>query len=354
LWRFDLSEELERRGWTKRTPRNYLHHCGAQVRKRDGLWISSTVDGVLAGGHTSAAQAAAYLQESDPLFWSYDEFVSVAPGTYARLWFAVGRVDGQDGENVFVCWLPQYEEFPKSLYSTFKKFFFGNATCVKCSLPMTALQTRVLREFRFSKGHQGAYIACGCGYPVWRSSAEALGLAKSAMASAIRSSRRKTRLKSAGGKHAPEEIQEILKIQKGRCIYCNGKFTKEDPATKDHLLSVRDGGAKWSLNLIMACRSCNSRRCDIPFRTYCKLLSPTQNRRILLHLGRRLLAVDFYRLTDEELASFNEGLSLHDPQHRRYLDIRCIYPVRRRYTASNHLLPRTANLILKEFMSVQK
>lgn len=345
---------MEDRGWAKRTPNSYLHHCGAQVTKRNGLWIASTVAGVFAGNHASAAHAAAYLQENDPSFWSYGKVVSVAPGTYDGLWFVLGLLGGRDGKDVFVCYLPPDEDFPKSLQSTFNKLFFGKATCIRCSLPMTELRMRALREFRFSKGASGAYIVCSCGHPVWRLGTETFSLAELAMKGAIHSWRRKTRLKSAGGKHTPEEFRGVLKAQKGRCIYCNARFTRRSPATKDHLLAVRDGGTDWGLNLMMACRSCNSRRCDIPFRTYCKLLSPTQNRRILLHLGRRLLALDLDRLAVEELASFGEGLALHDPRRSRYLDIQRIYPVRRRYAAHNYLLPRTASLILKKCASVQK
>jgi 5-methylcytosine-specific restriction endonuclease McrA len=347
-------EELQRRGWAKRTPHSYLHHCGARVTKRGGLWVASTVAGISAGNHTSEAQAAAYLQENDPSFWSYGELVSVAPGTYDGLWFAVGRLDGQDGKNVFVCHLPLHEDFPKPLHSTFKKFFFGKATCVKCSLPMTELQTRVLREFRSSKGANGVYIICGCGHPAWRLGTAALSLAHLAMTSALRSWRRKTRLKGAGGKHAPKEIEGILKVQKGRCIYCNRRFTKKLILERDHLLTVTGGGPDWSTNIFMACKSCNSRRCDIPFRTYCTLLSPTQNKRILIHLRNRLLALDFDHLPREASEPFKMGLAAHDPRHRRYLDIQRTDPVRRRYAAHNHLIPRTANLILKRFMSAEE
>jgi len=39
------------------------------------------------------------------------------------------------------------------------------------------------------------------------------------------------RRKDAGGKHSPKEIEDLLAIQGGRCIYCNVRFTKRVPAT---------------------------------------------------------------------------------------------------------------------------
>ena len=153
-------------------------------------------------------------------------------------------------------------------------------------------------------------------------------------------------LRNAGGKHSREDICGILALQKRRCIYCNKKFTQNKVLpTKDHLLPVVHGGGNSSLNIVMACRKCNSRRCNIPFRTYCKLLSRTQNRRILAHLTRRLLAVDFDHLCVEEFSSFDMGLELHEPRHPRYLDIRSISAIADRNAAKNRLLPRTGSLI---------
>ena len=158
---------------------------------------------------------------------------------------------------------------------------------------------------------------------------------------------RKVLLREAGGKHTPAERRAILTLQKRRCLYCHVRFTKKNPATNDHFLGVKDGGTNWGINLVMACRGCNSRRCDIPFRTYCKLLSPTQNRRILRYLASRILALDFEKLTVEAFSSFSDGLEAHDPQHGRYLDIQRRRPVMRRYARTNKLLPRTPASVLK-------
>jgi len=331
-------EELETWGWTETGAQSYLHHCGARVTKRGTLWSARTVASASAGRHVTALQAAAYLQENDPWFWSYGKSASF--GNCGGIFFAAGCLDGRGKDNVFACHLSLHESFPKYLESTFGKFFFGKATCVRCSLPMADLRTRALREFRFSGGRKSAYIVCACGYPVWRLEPEAFSAAHSALVSALHSWRRKERLRGAGGKHSPEDIQEILAAQGRRCIYCNVRFTRRVPAEKDHLLAVRHGGANWAFNLIMACKRCNSRRCDIPFRTYCRLLSPAQNKRILAHLCKRLAALDFDHLSIGALASLELGLSAHDPRHWRYCDIQRKYPAARRNAAQNQLLPR--------------
>jgi hypothetical protein len=143
-------------------------------------------------------------------------------------------------------------------------------------------------------------------------------------------------------------FNKIIFHQGGRCLYCHVRFTGDTPATRDHILPESIGGANFGINIFAACRSCNSQRCDIPFRTYCKLLSPTQNRRILRHLVNRLLADDFEgEREDGGLSSFLGGLAEHHPQHWRYLDIQERSPVRKRYAAKNRLLPRNPVLILK-------
>src|ERR1700688_4858023 len=162
--------------------------------------------------------------------------------------------------------------------------------------------------------------------------------------------RRRQRLRAAGGKHSRKEIQDIVTIQNGRCIYCNVRFTKRVPPTKDHLLAIADGGANWGLNILMACRSCHSRRCDLPFRTYCKLLSPAQNRRILLHLSERLLSPNFDNSPSENRACFDLGLALHNPKHWRYRNIQQSSATAQRNAKLNSLLPPTANRILEKII----
>jgi hypothetical protein len=138
----------------------------------------------------------------------------------------------------------------------------------------------------------------------------------------------------------------VLALQDGRCIYCNALFTDEKRPSEDHLLSVSKGGSDWALNIVLACWRCNSRRTYIPFRTFCKLLSPTQNKRILANLKRRLLAIDTKSTPREAFLCFEEGLAMHSPQtysELYTLDTRSA----RRNIEINKLLPRTATAILK-------
>jgi hypothetical protein len=111
-------------------------------------------------------------------------------------------------------------------------------------------------------------------------------------------------------------------------------------STKDHLLSVKYGGSNWALNIVLACKSCNSRRGDIPFRTYCKLLSEVQNRRILAHLKRRILAIDFANLGKGAFISFYVGIELHDPKHSRFRMILRDSAVARHNAKLAKLIPR--------------
>ncbi|MGO9168783.1 MAG: HNH endonuclease [Candidatus Sulfotelmatobacter sp.] len=212
---------------------------------------------------------------------------------------------------------------------------------------MTAPCFLSLRGPRRGGSVRYSYLACECGHPVWRSDPGVLLTAGTAMGRAIVSWRRRQRVKAAKGKHSSEEIQEILEIQRGRCFYCNSKFTDGLRCERDHLLSIAGGGANWALNIVLACKSCNSRRCDIPFRTYCKLLSPTQNRRMLVCLRKRLMALDPSNLPYEALAAFNSALAEHDPRHWRYLDIQHRHSKRREYATRNRLFPGSVSLILK-------
>jgi 5-methylcytosine-specific restriction enzyme A len=44
------------------------------------------------------------------------------------------------------------------------------------------------------------------------------------------------------------------------CHWCGGAFTKDDPATADHIVPKARGGTNDESNLVPAHRSCNSRR----------------------------------------------------------------------------------------------
>ena len=283
--------------------------------------------------------------ENDGFFWIYGRPASI--GNFGGVWLRTGLPDGGRSETVLVCYLSDGQDFPTFLKSVFRRHFFSKATCVKCFRPMVALQFRTFREHNRRRGALNTYIACDCGHPVWRIEANLLGITETSLREAIKSSRRRQRMKTAGGRHSSEEIEEILRIQQNRCFYCNRGFRTGIRWEKDHLLSLVGGGTHWALNIVLSCKRCNSRRCDIPFRTYCKLLSPTQNRRMLKCLYNRLLALDPDNLSGEALDSFNLGLAEHDPHHWRYIDIQRRYPTARLYAEINPLFPRSINLILK-------
>lgn len=44
------------------------------------------------------------------------------------------------------------------------------------------------------------------------------------------------------------------------CHWCGGTFTRDDPATCDHVIPKARGGTNDEQNLVAAHRSCNSRR----------------------------------------------------------------------------------------------
>jgi len=206
---------------------------------------------------------------------------------------------------------------------------------------------RTIRQLDGISSEFNVYLSCSCGYPVWRMEMESYDAARSAINRGAIPWRRQQKLKAAGGKHTRDEIREIIIIQEGRCIYCDAKFTDKNRPSKDHLLSLTDGGSDWALNIVLACRGCNSRRGNIPFRTFCKLLSPTQNKRVLMHLRRRLLALEVRRISADAFACLVRGLAMHDPKHYRYLDIQRMRATARQNVRVNRLLPRNLVSILR-------
>jgi hypothetical protein len=336
---------------------SYRHHCGAKISKRgNGLWAAKTVGGAVTAGYETAEQACNWIENNDPAFWIYGSWAS--GGCIENIDFTSGFLDENCTDHVAICFLSGRHEFPPHLKSTFKKYFLGNATCAKCRGRTTELRIRKLpgHDVDSYKVLQRSYIVCTCGYPVWRLSVEACFAAEDAIKIAGKAwrtaQRRKKDLSRAGGKHGKKEIQEILTLQENRCIYCSVLFTDEIRPTKDHLLAVVTGGSNWMLNIVMACRRCNSRRCDIPFRTYCKLLSPTQNRRILMHLGRRLMALQLDLLPNGAFTSFQHGIASHDPRHRRYLTILSTSASAWQNVAKNRVIPSAAHLILRRACSL--
>jgi len=249
-------------------------------------------------------------------------------------------------DEVFVFCLSKGGQIPKFLKTIIDKHFVGMATCVACLAPMRNLQEQRVTQFDWASSERDTYLACSCGYVVWRMDRKFYDKAGSIIRKRASNWRRTLNLREAGGKHTREEMQIVLALQDGRCIYCNAIFTDENRPSEDHLLPISKGGSDWALNIVLACWRCNSRRTYIPFRTFCKLLSPTQNKRILANLKRRLLAIDITSTPREAFLCFEEGLAMHSPQiygELYKLDTRSA----RRNIKTNKLLPRSATAILK-------
>ena len=211
---------------------------------------------------------------------------------------------------------------------------------------MTEIRTRM---FDGKTSDVRAYLVCGCGYPVWHMNADTYLPAEFSLEQCARPWRRKKALKEAGGKHTAAEIRAILELQKGRCIYCNIEFTTERRPTRDHLIPLVMGGGDWALIIVLACHSYNARRGEIPFRTFCRLLSPKQNERILNHLYRRIKTTDFKKI-DEGYGYFEVGLRLHEPHHGRY---KMILTMKRKYRENakkNKLFPAGVDGVLRELI----
>lgn len=160
---------------------------------------------------------------------------------------------------------------------------------------------------------------------------------------------RRAALKEAGGKHTRADIAIIHDLQLGRCIWCDVEFSPDQPSTRDHILPLVYGGNYCALNIVLACRSCNSRRCHNPFRTFCRLLSPKQNQRILDHLERRISAIDPKTVSPEDFNTFDVGLRLHVKSDWHYKTL-----IRQKQFEANlrrnKLLPRGVEGILRELL----
>lgn len=61
-----------------------------------------------------------------------------------------------------------------------------------------------------------------------------------------------------------EQWKVILEKYYFRCAYCGilGRNTKQKYLTRDHVIPVNKGGEHSPENIVPACVSCNSRKCD--------------------------------------------------------------------------------------------
>jgi hypothetical protein len=334
--------------WFKVGDHSYRHYCGAEVEKHERLWRAKTESGVLLPGYETALDAVTSLRRRDyNSFWTFGQ-LSIESHVfgfreYGNTQHKVRPIYRPDQDEIFIFHLPDGGEFPEFFKSILNRHFFGRSNCVRCSSPMTGLQTLRVHYFDGKLIDRRAYLACECGYSVWRMASISYSAAIKILEQNAASWRRQQKLKAAGGKHGRREIREILALQQGRCIYCDAAFSDKNVPSEDHLLPVSEGGSDSAHNIVLACRGCNSSRGNIPCRTFCKILSPAQNKRIIMHLGRRLSALE----SNEAIDRFVMGIAKHDPKHPRYLDISRMRVTARRNAKANRLLPGNARAILE-------
>ena len=61
------------------------------------------------------------------------------------------------------------------------------------------------------------------------------------------------------GDVSPEQILDMMERQT-RCAYCQCLFMEENPPTIDHIVPLSRGGTHTIDNVVLACKSCNSRK----------------------------------------------------------------------------------------------
>jgi len=116
-------------------------------------------------------------------------------------------------------------------------------------------------------------------------------------------------------------------------------------------LPLTKGGGDWALNIVLACHGCNSRRGNLAFRTFCKVLSPAQNKRIFMHLLRRVEAITRENVTEDALICFDVALAQHN---LRDLRLRLVKKAHYRNAKANKLLPPRRIGILKAYGRMQR
>jgi 5-methylcytosine-specific restriction endonuclease McrA len=333
--------------WHEEAPGCFRHYSGLRMFKQGMHWHARDRDGNVTSRHRTSEDA--FLSLTKKGLWTLDQF-----GRFTRHYGQSHHLAGPVGiaeHATFVFWAPTLDDFPRFVRTSLNRRFFGIAKCAGCSALMATLQTKVSCRFDGLVDENRSYLVCNCGCPVWQMEMKLYDRAYYVMEHSRGEWNRRQSMAKAGRKPGLHEIAGILESQKGRCIYCHRLFTNELIPTKDHLLPLVAGGSDWLLNIVLACRSCNSARGDIPFRSYCTLLSPTQNRRILTNIARRLVAMSESTVGPEAFACFQEALAKHDPKHPRY----CISKGRNdRNVKTKRLLPRTPLAILRAFGEMQR
>ena len=77
-----------------------------------------------------------------------------------------------------------------------------------------------------------------------------------------RHARRRAREKNIIATLTFDEWNNLLIEHDYKCAYCYKLFSKEFPATQDHVVPLSKGGQHTAENIVPSCRSCNSRKKD--------------------------------------------------------------------------------------------
>lgn len=67
--------------------------------------------------------------------------------------------------------------------------------------------------------------------------------------------KRRARKLNAEGSHTAAEILGLLKLQRGKCVYCNVSLKTGYHA--DHIVALSRGGTNWISNIQLLCPPCN-------------------------------------------------------------------------------------------------
>lgn len=268
-------------GWSRIRAGRSLHHCGASVFKRGGMWVPQFVDGTRKRTVFQTAQLARrFIKNSDPQFWGFDQPSSWSAAPLGGVMVDTGIVNDMPAFTIRTCDRFILRPF---LERIFRKHVFERTLCAKCSEPMDSLMfvskiyfgdavhrypyypDSKFRSYlhaqaargRINSGEGWFFAVCACGSPVWHHDHNGLCVK---LREAQNGWDRQQRVRRAPGRYTQRDIQEIYRRQKGLCRYCEQPFAGLHDVTIDHVIPLISGGTHWPRNLSLACQNCNSRK----------------------------------------------------------------------------------------------